>query len=62
MSRNLKETKKQMWPSFPLHCGAYTPHDVKHAEKETEKIKNLKLAVIPKRQYDPRAVAYNFTS
>ena len=27
-----------------------------------EKIKILKLAVIPKRQYDPRAVAYNFTS
>lgn len=51
-----------MWPSFPLQCGTYTLHDVKHAEKETKKIKILKLVVIPKRQYDPKAMAYNFTS
>lgn len=62
MSRNLKESKKQMWPAFPLHCGTYSQHDFKHAEKEEKKIKILKLAVIPKSQYDPNKVAYNFTT
>ena len=62
MSRNLKESKNQMWPTFPLRCGTYSLHDFKHAKKEVEKIKILKLAVIPKRQYDPKAVAYNFTT
>ena len=37
-------------------------HDFKHAEKEVEKTKDLSLVVIPKRQYDPNKVAYNFTS
>jgi len=62
MSSNLKESKKQMWPSFLLPCGTFTLHDFKHAEKEAEKTKALKLAIIPKRQYDPKAIAYNFTS
>ena len=62
MTRSLKDSKKQVWPLFPLHCGIYTLHDFKHAEKEAEKTKDLSLAVIPKRQYDPNKVAYNFTS
>ena len=61
-SRNLKESKKHMWPSFPLRCGAFTLHDFKHVEKEVEKIKMLNLAIILKRQYDPKLVAYNITS
>lgn len=48
MSRNLKESKKQMWPTFSLYYGTYLMHDFKHAKKEAEKIKVLKLAVIPK--------------
>lgn len=62
MTRNLKDSKKQGWPPFPLRCDTYTLHDFKHAEKEAEKNKDLSLAVIPKRQYDPNKVAYNFTS
>lgn len=62
MSRNLKESKKKIWPTFPLRCGNFTMHDFKHAEKEAKKIKMLKLAIILKRQYDPKAIAYNFTS
>lgn len=37
-------------------------HDFKHAEKEAERTKDVRLAVIPKRQYDPNKVAFNFTS
>jgi len=62
MSKTLRDSKKHMWPTFPLRCGAFTLHDFKHAEKETEKIKLLNLATIPKRQYDPKKVAYNVTS
>jgi len=61
MTRNLKDSKKKVWPPFPLRYGTYTLHDFKHAEKEVEKTKDLNLAVIPKRQYDPNKVAYNFT-
>jgi len=49
MTRNLKDSKKQVWPPFPLCCGTYTLHDFKHAKKEAEKNDDLSLAVIPKR-------------
>jgi len=58
-SKTIRNSKKQVWPSFPLRCGVYTLHDYKHAEKETEKIQILNLAIIPNRQYDPRKVSYN---
>ena len=51
-----------MWPTFPFHCGTYTLNDFKHAEKETLKIRNLKLATVPGRQYDPNKVAFDFTN
>ena len=50
MTRNLKDSKKKVWPPFPLRYGTYTLHDFKHAEKEVEKTKDLNLAVIPSRQ------------
>lgn len=37
-------------------------HDFKHAKKEANKTKDLSLAGIPKRQYDPNKVAFNFTT
>ena len=62
MSRCLKNAKKLMWPTFPFHCGNYTLNDFKHAEKEVIKIRDLKLATVPGRQYDPNKVALNFTT
>jgi len=62
MSRTLRDSKKHMWLTFPLRCGAFTLHHFKHAEEEAEKIKLLKLATIPKRQYDPKSIAYNVTA
>lgn len=44
------------------HCGIYSLHDYKHAHIEAEKIGGLNLVVIPKRQYGPNTVAYNFTT
>ena len=61
-SRTLKDSKKHIWPKFPLQRGIFTLHDYKHAEKETEKILMLNLATIPNRPYDPRQVAYNVMS
>ena len=62
MSRCLKSNKKLMWPTFPFHCGNYTLNHFKHAEKEVIKIRDLKFATIPGRQYDPRKVAFDFTT
>jgi len=61
-SRTLRDSKKHMWPTFPLRCKIYTLHDYKHAEKKTDKIEMLNLATIPNRQYDPRQIIYNITS
>ena len=62
MSRTLKNSKKLMWPPFPFKCGDYTLNNFFHAEKEVGKITNLKLSTILGRQYDPRKVAYDFTT
>lgn len=62
MSKTLRDSKKHMWPTFPLRCGAFTLHAFKHVEKEAEKIKLLSLATIPKRKYDPEKVVYNVNS
>jgi len=60
ISRTLRDSKKQMWPVFPLQCGIFTLHDYKHVSKEAEKRQMLNLATIPNRKYDPNKVSYNF--
>lgn len=39
-SKTLRNSKKQVWPIFPLQCSVFTLHDYKHAEKETKKNAN----------------------
>ena len=51
-----------MWPTFPFKCGDYTLNNFFHAEKEVGKLTNLKLSTIPGRKYDPRKVAFYFTT
>ena len=51
-----------MWPTFPFHCGDYTLNNFTHAEKEVIKIRDLKLSTVPGRQYDPKKVAFDFTT
>ena len=58
-TKTLRNSKKQVWPPFPLWCGVYTLHDYKHAEKEAEKINILNLATLPNRRFDPRKIVYN---
>jgi len=62
MLKTLRDSKKHMWPTFPLQCSIFTLYDYKHVEKEAEKIHMLNLATIPRRQYDPKNIAYNVTS
>ena len=59
VTQTLKRAKKHVWPSFPLQIGVYTLHDIKHVEKEAGKMNLLTLATLPRRQYDPRKIAYN---
>ena len=58
VTQTLKKEKNKGWPSFPLRCGVYTLHDLKHAEKEATKIQSLTLATIPNRLYDPKQNSY----
>ena len=51
-----------MSPTFSFHCGTYTLNYFKHDEKEVLKIRDLKLATVPGRQYDPNKVALDFTT
>jgi len=53
LTKNLKDPKKQLWPTFPIGSGIYSLHDYKHAQAEAEKIRVLNLIVILRRQYDP---------
>lgn len=59
VTKTLKNSKKQIWPPFPLRCGIYTLHDYKHAKKEAEKINILNLGTLPNRRFDPNKVVYN---
>ena len=51
-----------LFRSFPFKCGDYTLNNFVHAEKEVVKLTNLKISTIPRRQYDPRKVAFYFTT
>ena len=37
VTQTLKKENKKGWPSFPVRCGVYTLHDLKHAEKKSYK-------------------------
>ena len=54
----LRNKQKRGWPTFPLRCGVFTLHDLKHAEKEATKIQALHLPILPNRAYDPKKYAY----
>jgi len=49
LNRGFKEQKKAIWPTFSLQCGAFALHDFRHACKEEEIIKSMKLATFPRR-------------
>ena len=51
-----------MWPTFPFHCGHYTFNNFTHDENEVIKIRDLQLSIVPGRQYDPKKVAFDFTT
>jgi len=62
LSKGLKEQKKAICPTFPLQCGVFVLHDFRHACKEVEIMKSLKLATIPGWQYDPNDTTEDFTT
>lgn len=49
LTKNLKEAKKSLWPSFPIQCGVYSLHDFNHAMLEIDNITCLNIATIPGR-------------
>lgn len=56
ISKVLKESNKNMRPSFPTQFGIFALDDYKHAQIEINAIKDLGFLTIPNRQYDPLQV------
>lgn len=62
MSKRLKDSKKAIWPTFPVQCGEFSLHNLGHAFKEEENMLSLWLPKFPGRQYDPFDTVENFTT
>ena len=54
--------KKAIWPTFPLQCGAFALHGLRHASKEAKIMQCLKLLKFPGRQYEQNDTAKEFTT
>jgi len=61
MSKVLKDSKKTIWPQFPIVCGAFALYDLGLAFKEVDNMLCLQLPKFSGRQYDPFGVVSNFT-
>ena len=62
MSKTLKESKKAIWPTFSIQCGAFTLQSLGHTLKEAENMLSLQLPKFPRWQYDPFGTVKNFTT
>ena len=41
MRKTLKESKKAIWPQFPVSCGVFALHDIGHAFREVDNMLSL---------------------
>lgn len=62
MSKILKDSKKGIWPQFPVTCGVFTLHDLGHAFREVDNALSLQFPKFPGRQYDPFGIVKDFTT
>lgn len=62
MSKVLKDSKKAIWPHFPVVYRAFALHDLGHSFKEVDNVLCLQLPKFLGRQYDPFGVVGNFTT
>jgi len=60
MSKILKDSKKAIWPQFPITCGVFALHDLGHAFKEVDNVLSLQLPNFSSRQYDPFGIVKYF--
>jgi len=58
LTKFLKDEKKSLWPSFPVKCGSFALSNFVHATG-INTYESLRLHTFPKRQFDPKKVAYN---
>jgi len=62
LTKVLKNSKKSLWPIFPVKCSSFALANFVHATKESTHMEALRLHTLPKRQFDPNKVAYNVTT
>jgi len=58
----LKDSKKGIWPQFPVTCGVFALHDLGHAFREVDNILSLQLPKFLGRRYDPLGIVKDFTT
>lgn len=61
ISKVLKESNKNMWPSFPTQFGIYSFDNYKHEIIEIKAIRDLGFPTITNIQYDPHQLVKNIT-
>ena len=62
MNKTLKESKKAIWPQFPISCGVFSLNELGHAFREVDNMLSLRLPKFPGRQYDPFGIVKDFTT
>lgn len=62
ITKVLKDSKKTIWPKFPIHGGVYVLNNYNHFVLEIKQIEGMQLPTIPPRQYDSKKVIHDFTT
>ena len=57
--KELKGVSNKVWPTFPIHIGAYSLLDFGHAKVEDMVLEEMKLVDIEFKKHDPSKVVSN---
>lgn len=62
LTKTFKDSKKSLWPPFPIKCGTFSLANFNHANKELLNLERLRLHTFPKRKFDPKKITQNITT
>jgi hypothetical protein len=59
INKELKESHKKVWPTFPLHVGMFSLLDFGHSKVEDAALEDVKLVDIEFKRHDPHKIMEN---
>jgi hypothetical protein len=59
INKELKETQKKVWPTFPLQVGMFSLLDFGHSKVEATALEDVKLVDIKFKRHDPHKIVEN---